>query len=225
MVFDIEPIKHQIERYQSRGLKLFVTSSFQSQSLPLLHVISRIDRSIPVYFLNTGYHFPETMQYKEKITGLLDLNVINLSSSMPKSMQKDERGRLLFASDPDYCCYLNKVQPLEPVLSGKDVWISGVRKDQNTNRRKIGKEEKAPQNTIRYHPMLDVTGRMIDRYIAYYDLPRHPLDKKGYKSISCEPCTQRITSPEMVDERDGRWKGMTKTECGLHTELLNKGSE
>jgi phosphoadenosine phosphosulfate reductase len=148
----IEDITKQIQDYQSRGLKLFTSSSFQTHSTVLLHIISRIDNTIPVYFLNTGFHFPETMMYKQQITKLFNLNTIDVKSNTPKLMQVDENGRFLFTSDPDYCCYINKIQPLEPALNTYDVWINGVRADQNANRATFHQEEKTNHKAFRYHP-------------------------------------------------------------------------
>ena len=102
-----EQIKKKIEDYLSNGKKIFTSSSFQTHSIPLLHIISRIDNKIPVYFLNTGYHFPETLDFRDKIADLLQLNLINLKPDTPKNMQLDPGGKLLFTSDPDHCCYLN----------------------------------------------------------------------------------------------------------------------
>jgi phosphoadenosine phosphosulfate reductase len=110
----------------------------------LLHIISRIDKSIPVFFINTGYHFPETLTFKEQIARRFELDVRDVLPLTPKSMQKDANGRLLFASDPDYCCFLNKTQPMEPVLAEYDVWINGVRADQSDVRKNFKVEAPAP---------------------------------------------------------------------------------
>ncbi len=213
-------IKKQIESYQSRGLKLFNTSSFQTHSVVLLHIISCIDKTIPIFFINTGYHFPETIVYRDRITQLFELNVKDVFSSTPKSQQKDSNGRLLFASDPDYCCYLNKTQPLEPILAEYDIWINGVRADQSATRKEFKIEEKTPFNATRFHPMLDWTPKMIHYYLEENNIPRHPLEEKGYFSVGCEPCTRAFDAE--MDERGGRWFGLKKTECGLNTDLVLK---
>lgn len=218
-MFNFTKIKEKIIFYKNKNFKIFTTSSFQTHSIPLLHMLSQIDNSIPVYFLNTGYHFPETLEFRDSIADQLNLNVINLISSIPKNYQKDEHGRLMFASDPEYCCHLNKVKPLEPILESKDVWINGVRAVQNSNRSNFQVEESAPTGVLRYHPILDWTNRMIFDYRKKYDLPEHPLEKKGYFSIGCEPCTR---SSFEENGRSGRWNGMKKNECGLHTELVKK---
>jgi len=213
-------IKKQIEKYKAKNLKLFASSSFQTQSVVLLHLLSEIDNSIPIYFLNTGYHFSETLLYKEQLTDLFNLTVIDLRSDIPKIQQLNNKGRLLYTSDPDYCCYLNKVQPLEPVLKEFDVWISGVRADQSATRSKMSGENKAQHGVVRYHPMIGWTGKMIYDYINEHNLPKHPLDGKGYFSIGCQPCTIKIDLESTGDGRDARWYGMNKTECGIHTELV-----
>lgn len=220
MSIDISPIRERIAAYQAAGKRLFATSSFQSHSLPLLHILSCIDRSIPVYFTNTGYLFPETLTFAERIGAEFGLSIIGLRSTTPKSHQIDDRGRLLYASDPDYCCYLNKIQPLEPILMTHDVWINGIRGDQNENRRAMQIEERTPYRALRYHPMLDWTARMIHAYGKAHDLPPHPLEAAGYLSIGCEPCTTKFLDDG--NERNARWFGMNKTECGLHTELVHR---
>lgn len=209
----IKFIKDQISSYKEKGLKIFVTSSFQTNSVLLLHIISRIDNQIPVYFLNTGYHFPETLLFKSDLKKMLDLNVIDLFPSVPKSQQRDSDGRLMYASDPDYCCYMNKVQPLEPIKQKYEVWLSGIRGDQNENRNQKGVEE-SEEGLIRYHPIIDWSSKMVYQYLKYYDLPRHPLEEEGYLSIGCQPCTQKFITGD--NGREGRWKGLNKSECGLH---------
>ncbi|MBX2963303.1 MAG: phosphoadenylyl-sulfate reductase [Cyclobacteriaceae bacterium] len=217
---DFNGIQAKIEAYKQAGKRLFTSSSFQSHSLVLLHILSRVDKSIPVYFINTGYHFPETIQFRDHITALFGLNTIDLKSEVPKFMQRDGEGKLLFASDPDHCCYLNKTQPMDSVLRTFDVWINGVRADQSAVRAAMQTEQAAPYGTVRFHPMLDWSAKMIWEYQKEYNLPRHPLEAKGYVSIGCEPCTRKL-DPAM-QEREARWYGLNKVECGLHTELISK---
>ena len=218
-LMEITAIQNKIQQYFEDGKRLFTTSSFQTHSVVLLHILSRIDRNIPVYFINTGYHFPETIMYKEEVAAALDLQVIDLHPRVPKIMQRNREGNLLFTSDPDYCCYLNKVQPVEGLLELYDVWISGVRADQNTHRRQLPEEAPLEHNTLRYHPVLHWTVQMVEAYIGHFGLPRHPLEEKGYSSIGCEPCTRPA---EKDDKRGGRWYGQKKTECGLNAELIQK---
>lgn len=219
MEIQVDLISRQIKKYQSGGKKMFATSSFQTHSLPMLHILSRIDNSIPIYFINTGFHFPETVSFRDEISEKFRLNLVDLHSLIPKSQQRDRLGNLFFTSDPDYCCHLNKVQPLDPMLASFDIWINGIRADQNANRKNMQIEHKTPQGAMRYHPMLNWTNKMIFEYIRKYELPKHPLEKKGYLSIGCEPCTKKF---DLENSRDGRWFGLNKTECGLHTELAEK---
>ena len=199
---------------------MFTTSSFQSHSLVLLHILSRIDRDIVVVFINTGYHFPETIRFKDRVTEQFGLKTMDLRPDTPKYMQRDAEGRLLFTSDPDHCCYLNKTMPVDALLKKYDIWINGVRADQSSVRKRMSTEQPAPHGTTRFHPMLDWTPRMIYRYQKEHDLPRHPLEEKGYMSIGCEPCTRKV-DPDMM-EREARWYGMNKAECGLHTDLIEE---
>ena len=215
----IRLINTQIKSFKKANKKLFATSSFQTQSVPLLHILSEIDNTVPIYFLNTGYLFPETLAFKDQLAKLLNLKIIGLRSAISKSQQLDEGGKLLFSSNPDYCCHLNKIMPLEPVLAENDVWINGIRADQSLSRSNLSVIEKAPFDTIRFHPMLDWTSKMIYEYIRQNNLPKHPLEEKGYVSIGCEPCTHKYF--EVQNEREGRWFGMNKTECGLHTDLVD----
>lgn len=216
----IESIERTIREFTEQGKRMFATSSFQTHSIPLLHLISRIDNSIPVYFINTGFLFAETIEYKDSIANEFGLTILDTLPIITKAEQRDRAGRFFFASDPDHCCFLNKVQPLEPVLAKYDVWINGVRADQTDVRKGFKDIEQMNSGGVRFHPMLDWTKQEIYRYIREHNLPRHPLDMLGYSSIGCEPCTHKPRIDD--DERESRWFGLKKTECGLNTTLLNK---
>ncbi|OFX44185.1 MAG: phosphoadenosine phosphosulfate reductase [Bacteroidetes bacterium GWA2_30_7] len=215
---NFEEIEYQIRLFKSDGKKIFATSSFQGQSIVLLHLLNTIDSGIPIYFINTGFLFPETIIYKDTISNLLDLYIIEVRPTVPKNLQKDSSGNLLYTSDPDFCCHINKVQPLDSILAENDIWISGLRANQNENRKNLKTFEKAPHNVQRFHPLLDWTDKMIFDYSKKYNLPSHPLENSGYLSIGCEPCTRKSE----YDSRSGRWFGLTKNECGLHTDLIIK---
>ncbi|MFN3554550.1 MAG: phosphoadenylyl-sulfate reductase [Bacteroidales bacterium] len=217
MLKTIQPIQERLAQFKKEGKQLFVTSSFQSQSLVLLHIISQTHPDIPVYFINTGYHFPETIVYKNNVASLLGLQVTDLHPLVPKNMQRTAQGNLLFTFDPDYCCYLNKVQPVEKLLESFDIWINGVRADQSQQRNALNEMQATGSKAQRYHPMLQWTASDIDAYIEHFGLPRHPLEAAGYESIGCEPCTRPVAGNM---QREGRWFGMRKTECGLNSETL-----
>ena len=215
-----EEIEKKIHDYQNEGKTMFTSSSFQSHSIVLLHILSRIDKTIPIHFINTGYHFAETVAFRDKVTELFGLNLVDVKPSTPKSFQKNANGQLLFTSDPDYCCHLNKVIPMDESLREHDIWINGVRGDQSATRKAMQVEQPAPHNTMRFHPMLDWTSKMIYDYQKEFDLPKHPLEAQGFLSIGCEPCTRKFDLE--MQEREARWFGMNKTECGLHTALIEK---
>ncbi len=214
-------MEERLAAYRAEGRKVFASSSFQSHSIPMLHMISQIDADIPVVFLQTGFHFPQTLAYRDEIAELLGLQIINVESHVPKIAQRDAGGRFHFATDPAYCCHLNKTLPMEPILQAYDVWITGVRRDQNANRSRFELEAPGPHDTTRFHPMLDWTSKMIWDYRKEHKLPPHPLEEQGYLSIGCGPCTQKFITGS---EREGRWAGMKKNECGLHTDLAKAGS-
>lgn len=220
-------IAQQLSDWKTGGLKVFASSSFQTQSLPLLHILATNAPFVDVVFLDTGYHFPETLAFRDSLVERLGLNVTNAKSHRPKSEQRTESGRLLFTQDPDQCCYINKIAPLEPFLKDYDVWISGVRSDQTANRKTLKKVSPGPENVLSFHPMLDWTARDIYEYRILHDLPAHPLEEQGYLSVGCMPCSRPFISnlSDSNDEnaRGGRWAGQTKTECGLHTELGKQG--
>ena len=203
----------QLDDYKRSNKKCFVTSSFQTQSVPLLHIISKVDNTIPVYFIDTAFLFAETYQFKEKLQRELKLNIIDIKSPIPHSQQLDSNGFFHYASNPDHCCYLNKVMPLDSLLKENNVWMTGVRKDQTLNRATMEMEEPCKFGSIVFRPMLAWTSKDIYDYIREYDLPKHPLEKSGYVSIGCVPCT---TIGIGMDNRESRWQGQNKTECGLH---------
>lgn len=212
----------KLNDYLDAGKKVFATCSFQSQSLPLLHMISRVERDIPVYYTNTGFLFAETIRFAEQVSRDLGINVIALRPEVSKIKQLDRAGRFLYASDPDHCCYLNKVAPLEPILIEHDIWINGIRADQSDVRAQMSEEEAAAHNCLRYHPMLNWDAKMVYYYRKYHELPEHPMEAQGYLSIGCEPCTAKAFGEG--NERNSRWFGMNKTECGLNTTLVAGGN-
>lgn len=217
---EIEAIGEKLTAYKKAGKNAFVSSSFQSHSIPLLHIISQIDKEIPVYFLNTGFHFPETISFRYEIEDLLGLKILDAISSVSKAGQCDANGKFFFVNNPDHCCYLNKVLPMEPVLQQHDIWINGVRRDQTKFRAQLQEEESLADGKLRYHPMLNWNSKMIWEYRKAFNLPEHPLEAQGYLSIGCMPCTRSVN--ESAEGRGGRWAGTSKEECGIQTEFVKK---
>lgn len=207
---------------------LALTSSFQTESVALLHMVSKIDPSVPVLFLETGWHFPETLEFKNKIIKQLGLtNVVELKADPEKRARLDkETGGKPYEVNPDYCCHINKVEPLDQAISGLDAWISGIRRSQSKTRKDIKIIEeydmKSPSSEPLYkiNPLANVTSGDLWWYIKEHHLPKHPLFEKGYLSIGCWPCTKPVQPGD--DERSGRWAGREKTECGIHTFMKPK---
>jgi len=194
-----------------------VVSSFGAESAVLLHLVSRIDPSLPVLFLETGKHFPETLAYRDLLIERLGLtNVINLTPDPADLEKKDETG-LRWSYDPDGCCEIRKVKPLAKAIGGFDASITGRKSFQSSTRANLPRFEidnSDAQGRLKINPLIDWSAEDIAAYIAEHDLPPHPLVAEGYPSIGCSPCTSKVAEGE--DARSGRWKGWDKTECGIH---------
>jgi len=215
----LKEIEVYLKGYMDEGKQFFASSSFQSHSIPMLHILNTIAPNFPVYFIDTGFHFPETLVFRDQVASQLNLNVQNQRGAVSLVNQLTKEDRFLFQSDPGYCCTINKTQPMDSLMMQYDIWITGVRKDQNYNRSTMGYEAQGPHNTMRFHPMIHWSSKMIWEYRKMHNLPTHPLEEHGFLSIGCLPCTQKF-SLETADDRGGRWKGIKKNECGLHTDLI-----
>ena len=189
--------------------RLALTVSFGGGGLVLAYLLSQIDRTIPVIFLDTGFHFPETLEFKQRIVERYDLNLVEMHPASDPGP--------LYETDPDQCCHIRKVEPMQRALQGYDVWISAVRRDQSDTRRAVDTLEYQLVNgrpVLKVYPLVRWSGKDVWRYLYEHDIPHHPLLDQGYTSIGCWPCTRATVAGE--DERAGRWSGRAKTECGLH---------
>ena len=207
-------IQSQLKTFHDERRKVWLTSSFQTQSLPLLHMLSQMAPEVPVILIDTGFLFPETYSFARQLAGEWGLDLVQIRSQRTYHDQRTPSGHFLFTEDIDRCCQVNKVEPVQRLIQPGDVWISGVRRDQSTIRAAKQRIETDARGVIRYHPMLNWTGRDVYRYINSYKLPKHPLESQGFVSIGCVPCTRKWADPD----RGGRWEGSSKTECGLHTQ-------
>jgi len=208
--------KEQLLTFQEEEKKIFATTSFQTNSVVLLHIISQTVPNIPVYFINTGYLFAETLTFKDELVELLSLNVVELTPAISKFEQLDNQNKLLFTKEPNKCCEINKVKPLEKIKEKFDVWVSGVRSTQTKVRANFKSIQETKTKLIRYHPIIEFSNKAVYDYINYFKLPKHPLEMEGYVSVGCLPCTEKYTLEN--SERSGRWTGQNKVECGLHLE-------
>ena len=195
--------------------RVAASSSFQTQSMPLLHLISRVCPEMPILFLDTGFHFPETLAFRDIVRRTLGLRIEVLTSEVGHDRFKKTHGQL-YRTTPDHCCFLNKVEPMRRARAGLSAWVSGIRRDQTRQRSRIPIVTKGQDGVLKIHPMARWTRSDVWRYVSDLDLPTHPLVEQGYTSIGCAPCTRQPT--DASDERSGRWSESSKTECGLHLE-------
>lgn len=199
--------------------RVAAVSSFGAESAVLLHQIASIDPSVPVLFLETGKHFPETLAYRDEITARLGLtNLINLTPDPALLAKRDESG-LRWSYDPDGCCEIRKVLPLAGALAGFDASFTGRKGFQSATRAGLPRFELDATDALgrlKINPLADWSSDQIASYFAATGLPAHPLVAQGYPSIGCSPCTSMVAPGE--DARAGRWKGWDKTECGIHVD-------
>jgi phosphoadenosine phosphosulfate reductase len=217
-------LKNRLERWtteqvliwvnQTFASKVVLTSSFQTQSMPLLHMISMFCPDMKVLFIDTGYHFPETLAFRDTLLQSMNLNVRTIQGELSQQEFENNFGNL-YQADPDSCCFLKKVIPLKKALSDYKAWITGIRREQ-TEVRKHANIIEASGDLVKINPLINWTQAQIDRYIAKHNLPRHPLESEGFQSIGCAPCTKAVVEEER-NRRSGRWYGFSKTECGIHT--------
>jgi len=195
-----------------------VVSSMGAESAVLLHLIGSVDPSVPVLFLETGKHFPETLAYRDELVarlGLTDLR--NLTPDADALAAKDESG-LRWSYDPDGCCEIRKVLPLAKGLADFDASFTGRKSFQSATRANLPRFEvdrSDAQGRLKINPLIDWSAEQIAAYFTEHDLPPHPLVAEGYPSIGCSPCTHKVEPG--ADPRSGRWKGWDKTECGIHS--------
>lgn len=197
--------------------ELAVVSSFGAESAVLLHLIAQVDPGVPVLFLETGKHFPETLAYRDELVEAIGLkNLVNLYPCLGELETRDETG-LRWSYDPDGCCEIRKVKPLARALVNYDATFTGRKAFQSSTRANLPRFEidtSDEQGRLKINPLIDWNASQIEGYMIQHDLPRHPLVAQGYPSIGCSPCTRPVAPGE--DPRAGRWAGWDKTECGIH---------
>ncbi|GAA3872996.1 phosphoadenylyl-sulfate reductase [Streptomyces lacrimifluminis] len=198
------------------GKNFCVTSSMEDAVVA--HLASRAmpgDTKVDVVFLDTGYHFPETIGTRDAVEAVMDVRVLTLTPVQSVAEQDAEYGPKLHDRDPDLCCRLRKVEPLERGLQGYAAWATGLRRDESPTRANtpvVGWDEK--RQKVKVSPIARWTQDDVDAYVAEHGVLTNPLLMDGYASVGCAPCTRRVLEGE--DARAGRWAGRGKTECGLH---------
>ena len=194
--------------------RLALVSSFGTESAALLKVMADVDPAIPVVFLDTGWLFQETLDYRDTLIELLGLADVRSIRPIEETLSGEDPDRELWFSDPDACCRIRKVEPLARALKPFSAWINGRKRFQGGVRADIAVVEQDGAR-LKFNPFANVSREEIEQIYRSADLPPHPLVAKGFSSVGCMPCTSR-TSPD-EDTRAGRWRGRTKTECGIHT--------
>jgi phosphoadenosine phosphosulfate reductase len=193
-----------------------VTSSFQAEDVVVLHMVRAILPRVPVLFLETGYHFPETLAYRDRIAAEWHLHLVNLAPEQSVGEQERKFG-ILYQTAPDRCCALRKVGPLFAALALYKVWVTGLRRQQSKSRANLQVEESftlpAGITLSKLNPLAEWTTRDVWQYAEAHGIPLLPLYEQGYSSIGCAPCTSLPSDPD--DPRSGRWSGR-KLECGIH---------
>jgi phosphoadenosine phosphosulfate reductase len=204
----LSPTQRIKELYNDFDLsEVMLTSSFAATSAFFLKLFSEANKAQSVFFIDTGYHFDDTLEYKNKLKQLYGLNVVSISALKEEHefTTKDETWK----KNPDFCCSINKVKPLDAIKQKYKVWASGLMEWQSDHRSTLDIFE-LRGDILKFYPLLDITKEERDRYIEEHQLPFHPLVAKGYNSIGCKHCTVP------GEDRSGRWNNSPKTECGLH---------
>ena len=215
----LDEVRAALAREITGSHDVCLTCSFQSEDVLLTKLAIELDAKIPILFLDTGYHFPETYEYRDRIAAEWQLNLINLLPAKTVAEQEAEFG-LLYQSAPDQCCKLRKVEPLFKAIAGYRVWLTGLRREQAKSRALL--EESAiftlpgGKQLLKLAPLAAWTTKDVWYACEQLSIPLLPLYERGYSSIGCEPCTSLPLNPD--DPRSGRWGGR-KVECGIHIEV------
>jgi phosphoadenosine phosphosulfate reductase len=214
----VERVRDMLSRELVGAHRACLTCSFQAEDVLLTKLALELDPTIPILFLDTGYHFAETYAYRDRIANEWRLNLVNLLPAKTVPEQEAEHG-LLYQSAPDQCCKLRKVEPLFNAVANYRVWLTGLRREQAKSRAAL--EESAlftlpgGRTVLKLAPLVEWSTRDVWKACEMLQIPLLPLYERGYSSIGCEPCTTIPLDPN--DPRSGRWAGR-KVECGIHIE-------
>lgn len=205
------------------GDKAAIGTSFQGSGLVIIDHAVRNGCNFPIFTIDTGLLFPETLELKKKLEDFWDVKIQSVHPEQTIEEQKKTMGPELWKTNPDSCCQMRKVLPLQSRLSSLDVWITGLRRGQSDQRKSTNVLEMYEFDKLResyifkLNPMVNWSREKVWSYIKDHNIPYNTLHDKGYRSIGCWPCTKAISDGQ--DERAGRWEGFNKTECGIHTFL------
>lgn len=206
-----------IEEFKER---LCVVSSFGGESAVLLHMLAQVDPTVPVIFLNTGKLFGETLRYRDRLQETLGLTDVRALAPHPEDVKRLDPDGALWSRDPDKCCALRKVWPLQRALEPFDAEVTGRKRFQTRARTALSTIELV-DGRFKINPLASWRREDLMRYLEAHHLPHHPLTADGYLSIGCMPCTERVR--DGGDYRSGRWAGLEKEECGIHEPVFSDG--
>jgi phosphoadenosine phosphosulfate reductase len=202
--------------YDTYGDKIAIATGMGVEGMALLDIAVRINPKLKIFTGDTEFLFPETYDLMDRVEEKYGIKIERLYSQLTPDAQATEFGPNLWASDPDQCCALRKVQPLQRKLATLDAWVTAIRRGQTSVRAGVRKIERdAKFNLVKINPVADWTREMVWNYVVRNDVPYNPLHDQNYPSIGCTHCTRAVKPGE--DPRAGRWSGSQKTECGLHT--------
>ena len=208
------------------GARAAIGTSFQGAGLVMLHLAKVHQLSFPVFTLDTGLLFPETVELRRRLEDFLGHSIKSLEPDISVDEQNDIHGPELWTRNPDLCCTVRKVLPLRDKLTDLDCWITGLRREQSDARARIGIvevyvfDETSGREIVKVNPMAGWSREQVWQYIRDHRIPYNPLHDRGFRSIGCQPCTRKTVDGE--NERAGRWTGFNKIECGIHTFMPKK---
>jgi phosphoadenosine phosphosulfate reductase len=201
--------------------RLAIVSSFGTESAVLLKYVADVDSSLPVLFLDTGMLFEETLDYRDRLVDFLGLTDVRSLKPQTELVARRDPTRDLWLRDTDSCCHIRKVRPLSDALGAFDGWVNGRKRFQGDARADIAHAE-TDGRLLKFNPLAALTRKDIDQVFEMEQLPRHPLEKMGFSSVGCMPCTSRTLDGE--ESRAGRWRNSGRTECGIHSIGLPMGA-
>ena len=208
------------------GARAAIGTSFQGAGLVMMHLAKQSGLRFPVFTLDTGLLFPETIELKRRLEDFFGFPIEGLNPDLTVDEQTDIHGPELWAREPDLCCTVRKVLPLRDKLMDLDCWITGLRREQSDSRADVGIvevyvfDEASGRDLVKLNPMATWSRDAVWKYLHDHKIPYNPLHDRGYRSIGCWPCTRPTAGGD--NERAGRWTGFQKVECGIHTFLPKK---
>jgi phosphoadenosine phosphosulfate reductase len=212
--------------WEEFGARAAIGTSFQGAGLVMIHIARQHGLSFPVFTLDTGLLFPETLELKRRLEQYFDVEIESLVPDLSVDQQEAALGPELWKQNPDLCCTTRKVMPLQGKLAELDCWITGLRREQSDTRSATqfvevyNFDESTGREIVKLNPMANWSRKAVWDYLHKHEIPYNPLHDQGYRSIGCQPCTRKVTEGE--NERAGRWTGFNKVECGIHTFMARK---